>query len=97
MKMTAFEKVWFGCFAVFVIVLIAVAVCGCADNQSEMRASLETLRDIAESGNVKGKLDVHLAGTSEVGMKEGLYFGSPGSIIRGSLEYQFKEKTAKTE
>lgn len=84
---------WVAVILTVVVALIVVLTSGgCAENQSETRLTMETLRDIAESGNVEGDIDVYLSGVSEAGMKEGVYFGSPGTTIRGKLKYRFSEK-----
>ena len=80
------------------ILMAAMAVLlvgGCAENQSETRMTMESLRDIAQSGNVQGKLKVRMSGMQEVGLKEGFYIGSEGTFIEGELEYRFAEKPTK--
>lgn len=77
------------------ILMAAMAVLlvgGCAANQSETRMTMESLRDIAQSGNVQGNIKVRMSGMHEVGLKEGLYMGSEGTFIEGELEYRFIEK-----
>ena len=75
--------------------IVMLLVGGCAENQSETRMTMESLRDIAQSGNVQGKLKVRMSGMHEVGLKEGLYIGSEGTFIEGELEYRFAEKPTK--
>lgn len=72
--------------------LVIILAGGCSDNQSEMRMTLETLKEIAQTGNVEGEVYVHLSGVNEAGMKEAFYVGSPGSVIKGNLKYRFSEK-----
>jgi hypothetical protein len=77
---------------ILMAVVVALLVGGCAENQSETRMTMESLRDIAQSGNVQGNIKVRMSGMHEVGLKEGLYMGSEGTFIEGELEYRFAEK-----
>jgi hypothetical protein len=77
---------------IFILAIVVMCVGGCSANQSETRMTMESLRDIAQSGNVQGKLKVRMSGMHEVGIKEGLYMGSEGTFIEGELEYRFAEK-----
>lgn len=72
--------------------LMLFLVSGCAENQSETRMTITTLKEMAETGNVQGKLRVKLTGMGEAGMKNGVYFGTEGSYVEGELEYRFAEK-----
>jgi signal transduction histidine kinase len=78
--------------ALLIVAIVVLCVGGCAENQSETRMTMESLRDIAQSGNVQGNIKVRMSGMHEVGLKEGLYIGSEGTFIEGELEYRFAEK-----
>ncbi len=71
-------------------VLILVFISGC----SGQAGHLETVRDVlslAKEDKVQGKMRVRLNGQMEAGLKEGLYFGSPGSRVDADLKFRFQD------
>jgi len=45
---------------------------------------------LAKEDKVAGQMRVHLNGKIEAGLKEGIYFGSPGSTIDADLAFSVK-------
>jgi len=66
---------------------------GCCSNQKE-GGNLGVIRDIlqlAQYDKVEGNLRVHLSGEMEAGIKESVYFGSPGSVVQADLAFKIKD------
>jgi hypothetical protein len=77
-------------FFVWTMLLIV----GCANQDNNYQVVREIL-SLAQEDKVEGKLRVHLNGKVEAGLNEGVYFGSPGSIVQGDLEFKIKNVTAE--
>ncbi len=75
--------------SVLVLVFLAVAlVTGCSQDASQIQASLQSMVDLAESGNAEGQIQVTIDG-AEFGLKEAVYAG--GGTMQASLKFKFAE------
>jgi outer membrane murein-binding lipoprotein Lpp len=79
------------CFAV----LLSFMLAGCSNRTDENVTAVREILELAKEDKVAGNLRVHLNGGVEAGMKEGFYFGSPGSVVQGELEFRMKDVTPK--
>ena len=75
--------------------MILIGIClmfaGCSNRSDETVATVREILELAKEDKVAGKLRVHLNGGMEAGIKEGIYFGSPGSVAQGELEFRMKD------
>jgi hypothetical protein len=54
--------------------------------------------ELAQHDRVEGNLKVHVNGEMEAGIKEGIYFGSPGTTVQADLSFRIKDvKPATTQ
>ena len=68
-------------------VMIVFFVLGCANSQRSDLAMVREILALAKEDKVAGQMRVHLSGKVEAGLKEGVYFGSPGSTIDADLAF----------
>ena len=70
---------------------IVVMSWGCSNqNQGGNLAVVRDILELAQYDKVEGNLRVHLSGEVEAGIKEGVYFGSPGSVVQADLAFKIK-------
>lgn len=77
----------------FLFLVVMLAGCG-----SVQRSDFQMVREIlslAKQDKVAGKLKVHLNGQMEMGMNEGIYFGSPGSVVDADLMFRMENVSEK--
>ena len=74
----------------FLCLMIVLFVFGCANSQRSDLAMVREILSLAKEDKVEGRLKVHLNGEMEAGLKEGIYFGSPGSTIDADLEFKIE-------
>ncbi len=68
-------------------VILLVFVLGCSASGRSDFAMVRDVLALAKEDKVAGKLKVHLNGNMEAGLNEGVYFGSPGSVVEADLEF----------
>lgn len=77
-----------------------VLLAGCAGQRNDLAAVREILA-LAKEDKVQGRLKVSVNGLAEAGLKEGVYFGSPGSRLDADLSFRFsnvgEEKEQRVE
>ena len=76
-----------------ILIGICLVLAGCSNRSDETVATVREILELAKEDKVAGKLRVHLNGAMEAGIKEGVYFGSPGSVVQGELEFRMKDVT----
>lgn len=75
------------------VLALAAIVCGCVEDRTELAAVRDILA-LAQEDKVRGRLSMTLNGVAEAGLKQGVYFGSPGTRIDADLEFQFEDVVA---
>jgi hypothetical protein len=68
---------------------------GCANRSNDI-AMVREILELARHDQVDGKLQVHLNGDLEAGMRNGFYFGSPGTVVQADLAFKVKDVQAPT-
>jgi len=76
---------------VFLLVLIA----GCSGVQRNDFQMVRDILSLAKQDKVAGKLKVHLNGQMQMGINEGIYFGSPGSVVDADLIFRMENVSEK--
>ncbi len=70
-------------------VLILFSLCGCT--QRNDITMVKEILALAKEDKVEGKVKFHINGRVESGMKEGIYFGSPSSVVEAELEFKVRD------
>lgn len=70
-------------------VLGASLLCGCVKRDDI--AAVREILELAKEDRVEGKVRFIFNGGVESGMKEGFYFGSPGSRVEADLVFKLKD------
>ena len=74
------------CMVMWMVVSLA-AVAGCSQRDDQLAAVRDILA-LAKEDKVRGKMRLTLNGEVEAGLKEGVYFGSPGSRLDADLSFK---------
>jgi hypothetical protein len=70
---------------------------GCANrNTCNDIAMVREILDLAQHDQVEGNLQMHLNGDLEAGMRNGFYFGSPGTVVQANLAFKIKDVKSPT-
>jgi len=68
---------------------------GCANRNTANDLTLvKEILECARHDKVQGSLKVHLNGQLEAGFREGVYFGSPGTVVQADLAFRVKDLEA---
>ncbi len=76
----------------FIEFLTVLGIAGCTNrNNGNDIAMVREILELAQHDRVQGSLKVHVNGEMEAGIKEGVYFGSPGTIVQADLSFIVKD------
>jgi hypothetical protein len=74
------------------LLFLVLLAAGCANrNTANDLAMVREILELAQHDKVQGSLKVHLNGQLEAGIKEGVYFGSPGTVVQADLAFRIKD------
>ncbi len=74
----------------FSFLFFVILIAGCGNVQRNDFQMIKDILKLAQEDKVAGELKVHLNGKMEAGFSEGIYFGSPGSVIDAELMFKMK-------
>ena len=78
---------------VFVAMLMLPFMLGCSQRNGETAVmTMQDLVQLAESGNVKGRISGRLGGSAEFGLKEAFYMDTPDTSADFDLTFRFAKK-----
>ncbi len=77
-------------FPILCLCFVAMSVFGCSNTGRNDFRMIQDILTLAKQDKVAGRLNVHLNGKMEAGFSEGVYFGSPGSVIDAELTFKMK-------
>ncbi len=75
---------------VIVCLVCCLFIVGCAEQQGQIAAARDILL-LAREDKVRGRMQLTLNGGIEAGLKEGVYFGSPGSRLDADLTFDISD------
>ena len=69
------------------VAILVILIVGCSSQQGENVATVRQILELAKEDKISGNLQVHLNGGVEAGLREGIYFGSTGSVVNADLSF----------